>query len=355
MEVRGHWLLCAVCARGGCKSPPPGKAVINRLLKHLWTYPFAPVKVLADIDVIRAQFFDAYEGRQPSRLPSDFEARRNDYIWRRKDLEVCRVLGIIPNTVIPAYHVYKWLFERQPTLDGICRTGSAPSADWPECPHARRGYYEKIAGYKITGGFREQTLLGEKLAGHGRWALLRPRTRAGMRRAKEQSAQFILRDAKRLYIRPGHCLCVLCLPQNQHDREPFVEDNLIELFQRMVREPDIPVTLSEGCCMACDSCNAYHPGEHLCYHAHIKSALRDLMLLEKLGLKPGATLPARELYRLIYERIESFKDICGWRDGSNTAPWWAPCGTGREILDEARAKGLIVGRPVKFRKTGTKR
>ena len=313
----------------------------------MWAYPFASLRVLGDADVTRAHYLDAYEGRRPGNLPEGFAARRGDHAWRRKDLEVCRVLGIIPGTAIPAYHVYRWLFGRQPTLEGICRTGSRPSADWPECPHARRGYYEKIAGSEPKGGFAEQFRLGEKMAGRGRWAMIRPRSRADMRRAKQRSARFILTEARRLYIRPNHCLCILCNVYKDPRREPLIEDNLVELFRRMKREPDIPVTLSEGCCMVCDACNVYHAGEHLCYHGHIKSALRDLMMLEKLGLAPGATLPARELYRRIYQRIGSLREICGWRDGSSTAPWWAPCGDNPAVLDSARRQGLIVGRPVR--------
>ena len=346
LDVRGHWLLCAVCARGGCKRPPPGKAVIDRLLKAMWSYPFAPLRVRGDVDVTRAHYLEAWGGRKTARLPKDFARRRDDHVWRRKDLEVCRVLGIVPNTVIPAYHAYGILFNRQPTLEGICRTGSRPSPDWPECPPARRGHYEKIAG-EPRANLHTQNRLGEKLAGRGLWAMVRPRTAAAMNADKARSARNILVRATRLFIRPSHCLCILCNTVQDPHCEPLAEDNLVELFRRMVREPDIPVTLSEGCCMVCDPCNVYHPGENLCYHGHVKSALRDLMVLEKLGLKPGATLPARELYRLIYERIGSLKEICGWRDGSNTALYWAPCGYDRPVLADARERGLIAGRPMK--------
>jgi len=340
LEVRGHHLLCAVCVRGGCRKPPPGKRVIERLLNAMWEYPYVSLKVLADVDVIRAHYLDVYEKRNAKRLPKDFSKRKADYVWRRKDLEVCRVLGMVPNTEMPAFHVYSILFQRQPTLEGICRTGSKKSKAWPECPYARKGYYEKIAGGRRY-SLREQTEEGENMDGQGIWAMLRPRTREDMAKAKDKSAKFILNKADRLYMRPLHALCLFC---REDMTNPIVEDNLIEMLKRMEADPNIPVTLTEGCCMACDPCNEYHAGENLCYHTHIKNSLRDLMVLERLGLPPGATLPARELYQRIYDRIGSLKEICGWRDGSNTAPYWAPCDYTAPYLDNARKKKLITGK-----------
>jgi hypothetical protein len=338
--VRGHHLLCAVCVRGGCKTPPPGKKALSRLLAAMWTYPYVPLKITADVDLKRAHYLDVFEGRNKKRLPKGFSRRSRDYVARRKDLEVCRALGIVPNTVMPAFHVYQILFSRLPTLDGICRTDSRPSGAWPECPHARRGFYESIAGGPRF-DLRQQTELGEKMDGQGLWAMLRPRSRQDMLEAKKRSADFIMHKADRLYIRPAHCLCILCTASAQ---DPLIQDNLVELRKRMEENPDIPVTLVEGCCMVCDSCNEYHLGEHLCYHAHIKNDLRDLMMLERLGLPPGATLPAGKLFELIYRRIGSLKEICGWRDGSNTAPLWAPCAYDQPVLEEARRKGIIARR-----------
>jgi len=163
-----------------------------------------------------------------------------------------------------------------------------------------------------------------------------------MAEAKRRSAEQIKR-AKILYIRPQHLLCILC---RQDKETPLVEDNLIELLKRIQEEPDIPVTLVEGCCMVCDPCNEYRPGQNLCLHTHMKDSLRDLMILERLGLKPGATMPAGKLYECLYERIGSLKEICGWGDGSDTAPYWAPCRYDTTYLDDARRAGLITGRPV---------
>jgi len=340
LEVSAHHLLCAVCTRGGCKNPPPGRKAVERLLSAMWSYPYVSLKICADVDIQRAHFLDVYEGRDKKRLPRDFAERRANYMWRRKDLEVCRVLGIMPNTELPAFFAYDILFARQKTLEGICRSDSRKSAAWPECPHARKGYYEKIAGgprYTLE----DQTRLGERLDGQGLWAMLRPRTRQDMKIAKERSAKQLMEKAGTLYMRPQHALCLLC---RKDMSKPLIEDNLIEMRRRMEANPDIPVTLVEGCCQVCDPCNEYHAGEHLCYHTHAKNSLRDLMILERLGLAPGATLPARKLYELLYKRIHSLKEICGWRDGSNTAPFWAPCAYDLPHLDDARKAGLLTGK-----------
>ncbi|MBI2441426.1 MAG: hypothetical protein HYV35_08660 [Lentisphaerae bacterium] len=335
-DVQAHHLACAVCVRGGCKSPPCGRATARALLDALWAYPHVPLRIKADLDVARAHFFDVYARRGDRPLPSDFQARHDAYGQRRKDLEVCRLLGIYPNTVIPAFHAYRTLLTRQPTLDGLCWGLTADPAVWPECPRARQGYYEKIASVPFP-KLKEQTARGEALAGEGFWALFRPRTRAAMRAAKRASVARIAR-AERLYIRPNHALCIIC---TRRETEPLIEDNLVELRRRMETEPDILVTLTEGCCMVCDPCNVYHPGEHLCYAAHPKNVLRDLRMLEMLGLKPGATLPARELYRLIFARIHSLKSVCGWGDGTDYAPLWAPCGRWRgTALADAQAEGF---------------
>jgi hypothetical protein len=160
-----------------------------------------------------------------------------------------------------------------------------------------------------------------------------------MREAKRLSACHVRKEAGRLYIRPNHLLCILC---TAHVKKPLIEDNLVELRRRMWKDPEIPVTLTEGCCMVCDACNIYNPREHICYKGHVKSSLRDLMMLERLGLAPGATLSARALWRRIYDRLDSLKDVCGWGDGSNTAPYWSPCGYSRPHLQTARARQWFV-------------
>jgi len=101
-ECRGHHLLCAVCVRGGCKSPPPGKAVIDKLLTAMWADANLPLKITADVGVTEAHYLDVYEGRNELPLPENFAERAADYVYRKKDLEVLRRLGIPPGAVLPA-------------------------------------------------------------------------------------------------------------------------------------------------------------------------------------------------------------------------------------------------------------
>lgn len=319
-EVRAHHLLCAICVAGGCDSPPAGRRTIGRLMRALWRYPYVSLKVAADIDLNRAHYLDIYAGRGRRTVPKDFDRRRADYVGRRKDLEVLRRLGIAPNTSLPAYLAYSILLRRAPTLKGICRSSSPASAVWPECPHARSGCYEKITGERNYSS-KELAELGESLDGKGMWAILRPRTREDVRAAKATSANMI-RKADRLFIRPHHLLCMLCTADVL---EPLMYDNLVELRERMKENPDILVTLTEGCCMVCNPCPEYHTGENICIRTHIKDQLRDLMMLEKLDMKPGDTYTAKEIYERVYARMDSLRDVCAWGDELDTAPFWSPC------------------------------
>ena len=320
--------------QGGCDDPPPGTAALAPLLEAMAAYPYVMLRVLADVDVTQAHYLDAYAGRDEQGLPEGFRQRRADYAWRRKDLEVCRVLGILPNTEIPAHTAYVTLLKRLPTLDAVCLTGRTNSKVWPECPHAQPRYYETV-----TGGTAEN--------GPGLAAMLRHRAAAEMAQVKQTSVARILAAPDHLYIRPQHVLCMLCVDFNGQ-QTPLADDNLVELLRVMKDNPDVPVTLTEGCCQVCDPCPQYHEGEHLCYHAHVKNALRDLMILERLDLAPGATLPANELYRRVYAGIENLREICGWRDGSDTADWWRPCSYDRPVLEQYRRKGAIASAPVAY-------
>ena len=81
----------------------------------------------------------------------------------------------------------------------------------------------------------------------------------------------------------------------------------------------------------------------------LRDQKKDLDTLQKLGLSYGDTLPAKELYQLLYERIVSTREICGYGDGEQRAPEWSICGDpegagpeGREVYRKARAANLGI-------------
>ena len=150
-----------------------------------------------------------------------------------------------------------------------------------------------------------------------------PRSDDEMRLAKERSAAGI-EKAEHLYLRPQHLMCIACYYGTEQD-EPLAVDNLYEIRVKMERQPDIPVTITEGNCMVCDPCPLLDTGRNVCLGTHVRDPLRDLMILRKLGLRPGDTLPARELYRLLFSRIPTAAEICGWGDMRNVTNEWRIC------------------------------
>ena len=80
--------------------------------------------------------------------------------------------------------------------------------------------------------------------------------------------------------------------------------------------------------MACDCCDGFHPETGRCVHdgGLIRDYKKDLDVFQKLGLMPGDTMKARELFDLLFERIPSTRDICGYGTGVVTAREWAICG-----------------------------
>ena len=94
------------------------------------------------------------------------------------------------------------------------------------------------------------------------------------------------------------------------------------------------ITLVEGCCSLCDPCDGYDTRTDRCVHSGglIRDYKKDLDVFQKLGLMPGATMKARELYSLLFERIPSTKAVCAYGDGVLTSNEWRICG-GEEGCD----------------------
>jgi hypothetical protein len=118
-------------------------------------------------------------------------------------------------------------------------------------------------------------------------------------------------------------------------RPPFKPDNLPELVEMVLTiKPDIPITLVRGAdWMMCAPCAARAPELNACVCGPISSGglyneLKDLNLLQRLGLTYGTTMKARELFKLIFERVPSALGVCALNNHGNppNSFWWDPCG-----------------------------
>jgi hypothetical protein len=152
-------------------------------------------------------------------------------------------------------------------------------------------------------------------------------------------------------IRPHILLCALCQYGNDA-RPPYAEDNLPEFLQ-MVLQPDcrLQVKLVPGAdwdmCAPCP----YRSAEGGCVTGRISAGglyneVKDVNVLQALGLTYGTVMGAREIYRLICERLPTADGVCAlnripvpehsvWCDGCHSMTFPGPYERGREMLREA--------------------
>lgn len=109
--------------------------------------------------------------------------------------------------------------------------------------------------------------------------------------------------------------------------KPILEDNLYEAWMKFRNNPDIPVTIIEGpgdCCI-CTPCHSFVPERGICVcPCHLRDRKKDLDTMVALGLNPGDTLSARELYKRIYKKIPHCRLVCGYDKDTNFE--WTRCG-----------------------------
>ena len=241
---------------------------------------------------------------------------------RKRDLDVLQRLGLAPGDTRRARYLYTLLFERIETPDGIC---AFDTPGWEGCPQARSGAYESI---------REQ----------GWQAVVYARSEQEMAEYRRRNVEHIQTD-ECLFIRPHHLMCMACWYAGGEGTSPRPNDTIYEIHQRIRKDPDILITLVEGCCDVCDCCDGFHPETTRCVHAGglIRDYKKDLDVFQKLGLMPGATMPAKALIDLLFERIHSTREICGYEDGIVRSEEWSICGgpEGNPGYERSREAGLL--------------
>jgi hypothetical protein len=291
IQVRPYQILCTVCA-AEAEAPEPGPA---GLLAAIREFPDRPVQLVCDVGGVYA-WQTPGEDDDPDAL-------------RRCELRILQRLDLPPGAILPARTLLYRVLKAIPTIEGIC------DPEMVDCA----GNYEACVARGIS-------------------AIIPERDPQEALAEKERSME-ALRTAERVTTRPHLLMCSVC-QYGKGTRPPMANDNLPELLQIILTErPDLPVTLVRGAdWMMCAPCPRRVPELNACVNVAgsggLSNELRDLDLLELLGLHYGDTLPARELYLLLLDRVHLTTPVCA-RDNPGLSVWWDNCGA----RDHADAQG----------------
>jgi hypothetical protein len=314
LDVRPYQLMCLICrlgSDGSCRYPFEER--LDEILAAARRDPLTPVRLRCNSDTDFAYQNPGHE----------YDTPEGALFNERRDLEVLRLLGLAPGDARPAEEMLDRVFRFIPTCRGVCGYDTVTSDAWRGCPIAASGNYERGVAMCLA-------------------ALLPPRSEEEKARAKRESAAAVL-SAKRLRIRPHHLLCLACFHAGRDRPEPIQEDNLAEIIEVCRRDPETPIEMIAGPCDVCPPCRSYRPDSNQCVKgqgAGLRDELRDLVALQALGLRYGDVMPARRLFRLLFERMDSTRTVCAWGDGQCRAPEWRVCG------GEAGAPGYAAARRV---------
>ncbi|MDD5598220.1 MAG: hypothetical protein PHV82_09765 [Victivallaceae bacterium] len=131
-------------------------------------------------------------------------------------------------------------------------------------------------------------------------------------------------------MRPHHLLCFTAFFNNYGtDEWKPVTDNHFEIWQRILKGPEVPVELIPGPCMICPACLLYDAENNLCVGKigiGLRDEKKDLNVLQITGLKYGDIMPAKDLLIRIYSKITDTIDTCAWHDSVKRSPEWRICG-----------------------------
>lgn len=312
VTIHARQLVGLVCAHAGADCPLIGKDRAREILEELGRDPTLAIRLASNADEVPHYETLTREGRaQLAQTALD----------RKRDLGVLQKLGLAPGDTRRGRYLFELLFKQIETLDGLC---AYDTPGWEGCPVARQGVYERVR----EKGWRE---------------IVYCRDDAERADYRQRSAERVDKG-ERLYVRPHHFMCMACWLGGRGGDTPRPNDVIYEIYQRVRREPDVEVMLVEGQCIACDCCDGFHPANGRCVHAGglIRDYKKDLDVLQKLGLMPGARIRAREFLALLFERVQSTTDVCGYGDGVATANEWRVCGgpDGNAGYARTRARGV---------------
>jgi hypothetical protein len=302
--TRPHRLLCLFCALEQPKAVPAPEAVV-RLAEAVRRDPGVPL-------ALRCPSHDSFGYQSPE--PETADPAR-DCFMQKQDMEVLFRMDLAPGTVLPARIAVARARKAVTSVSAICGYGVATSPAWAGCPLAGTGLYERA---------RET----------GLDTIFPPREKGEMERDKASSLE-AMQAAPAIRTRPHILLCAVA-QYGRGIRPPFKDDNLPELLQFVLERPETRIELVGGAdAMMCAPCGARCPGRGTCMgpgfvnSGGLFNELKDLRILQILGLTFGDALPGRDLFRLIFARMPTTVNTCALeRSVPELSVWWDPCPCG---------------------------
>ena len=315
ITLRPYQALCVVCALGDGDAEPADQKS-REILDLVRRRPDVPVTLTCNAG-------DVFVFQDPG--PEDDSPEGAEFN-RKRDLDILQKLNLAPGVTLPARLLFHRLLDTITTVSGVCGYDTVTCDAWIGCPQAQSGRYEKARAEGID-------------------ALIPPRSEQEMAAEKEKSLEAMYAARKTgITIRPHILVCAVC-QYGGGTRPPFRPDNLPELLQLILKEPDTLITMAEAAdWMMCAPCDHRAPELNACVNVKgsggLVNQLRDLRTLQILGLTYGSTVNARELYRLIFERIPDTIGICRF-DAPELSVWKDGCGStacSSENYDKGRAE-----------------
>lgn len=327
LELRPYQLVCLTCGVGdpGATDGCPTLAAARETIRST---PDVPIRLACNAG-------DVFWYQDPG-LADDRHGGAE--LNRRRDLEILRRLDLPPGATLPARILLYRIWERIEGMGGICGPAETMAEGWEGCPWAGSGAYERgrelslslaVLGCGSCMGFGEADLPDAESA------LIVPRP-AEERDAEKRRSLAAMAAGEAIPVRPHILLCAVS-QYGSGLRPPYEADNLPELLELIIADPGVRVRMAEAAdWMMCAPCPSYQPELGACLNAKgsggLTNQLRDVNMLRVLGMRYGDVMNARELYRLIFERIPSPAPICSVSRGVHEpSVWYDGCGASEEI------------------------
>lgn len=147
-----------------------------------------------------------------------------------------------------------------------------------------------------------------------------------------------MKEFSSIDIRPYQMLCLICRQGRQDISTPYYHEEWLNQIQaELSANPAVPVTLR---CNTETVFSYQNPGrDYDTSEGEMYNDLRDLTILQRIGLVPGATLPAIDIFSRLGEAFPTCQGVCWYAE--DKAPGWPQCRFARSgNYERGMGKGL---------------